>query len=121
VVTRVAFSGSLYFQRGSESCPGQGTGAARYDAVVERLTKADQVCTVAVAAAHDLNNELTVILNSVAVSILALEPGHPARYPLLDLQRAAERCARKASGLLSFGARNGARPVHAPFENLARW
>jgi hypothetical protein len=74
---------------------------------------------VAAAAAHDLNDELTVILTSVTASIRALEPDHPARPMLLDLRSAAQRCAWKASGLLNFTARRGARPSAATFERLA--
>lgn len=91
---------------------------SRYATGVERLAKADRVCAVAAAAAHDLNNELTVILSSVTSSILALEPGHPARPFLLDLQSAAQRCAWKASGLLNYTARHGALPVSATLESL---
>jgi len=85
---------------------------------VERLTKADRLSTVAAAVAHDLNNELTVILTSVARTIEALDPGHPSRELLLDLQGAAQRCAWKTSGLLNYSARLGARPVAAPLEDL---
>jgi hypothetical protein len=85
---------------------------------VERITKADHACAVAAAAAHDFNNELTVILSSVSHSIRALEPGHPARAHLLDLQNAAQRCAQKTSGLLSFGAKSRMRPVPTCFERL---
>jgi hypothetical protein len=82
------------------------------------LTKADRINTVAAAAAHDLNDELTVILSSVTSSLRKLEPNHPARELLLDLQSAAQRCAWKASGLLNFTARGGARPSAATFERL---
>jgi len=85
---------------------------------VERLTRADRICAVAAAAAHDLNDELTVILSTVTFSIRTLEPGHPARAMLLDLQSAAQRCAWKASGLLNFSARRGARPSAATFERM---
>lgn len=85
---------------------------------VERLAKNDRACAVAAAAAHDLNNELTVILSSVTNCILICEPGHPARPLLLDLQSAAQRCAWKASGLLNFSARRGTRPSPAPMESL---
>ena len=85
---------------------------------MERLAKNDRACAVAAAAAHDLNNELTVILSSVAKSISALEPGHPARPFLLELRSAAQRCAWKASGLLNYSARGGARPSPAPMESL---
>jgi signal transduction histidine kinase len=85
---------------------------------VERLTKADRLSTAAAAVAHDLNNELTVILTSVSNTIESLEPGHPSRDLLLDLQGAAQRCAWKASGLLNYSVRQGARPVSASFESL---
>jgi hypothetical protein len=86
--------------------------------LVERLMNSDRVWAVAAAAAHDWNDELTVILSSVTSSIEALEPGHPARPLLMDLQSAAQRCAWKASGLLNYSARHGARPVAASLENL---
>lgn len=73
---------------------------------------------MASAAAHDLNNDLTVILSSVSSSIQTLEPGHPARPLLLDLQSAAQRCAWKASGLLNFSAHHGVSSVRAPFDRL---
>jgi hypothetical protein len=77
---------------------------------VERLLGTDRACALA-AAAHEFNDELTVILSSVTVSILAMEPGHPARRPLIDLERAAMRCASTSSRLLNFSARGGARPA----------
>ena len=85
---------------------------------VERITKADHACAVAAAAAHDFNNELTVILSSVSHSIRALEPGHPARTHLLELQNAAQRCAHMTSGLLSFGGKSRTRALAMPFEEL---
>jgi hypothetical protein len=85
---------------------------------VEHLTQTDRACAVAAAAAHDFNNELTVILSSVSDLILTLEPGHPARPLLGDLRSAAQRCAWKASGLLNYSARQGARPSPADMESL---
>jgi hypothetical protein len=85
---------------------------------VERLTQASRAYAVAAAAAHDLNDELTVILNSVTRSIAELEPDHPARPFLLDLRSAAQRCAWKASGLLNYTAGKGARPTAFPLERM---
>jgi len=82
------------------------------------LTKTDRASAVAAAAAHTLNNDLTVILSSVADSILYLEPGHPARPLLTELQMAAERCALTADALLGFGKRSGLRPTAARLECL---
>jgi hypothetical protein len=85
---------------------------------VERLTKADRACAVAAAAAHDLNDELTVIVNSISCSLHRLEPGHPARGLLLEAQRAAQRCVWKTSGMLNYAVRRGARPASVPMERL---
>lgn len=86
----------------------------RYSSGVERLTKADQACAVAAAAlAHDFNNELTVILSSVSSAIATLEPGHPARPALLDLEGSARRCAQKCGNTLAFSLRHGIRPARA--------
>ena len=93
-------------------------GPEDYHAVVERLTKADRACAVAAALAHDLNDELTIIINSLSDSILALEPGHPAREPLFELKRSALRCVRKSAESLAFSARHGVRPLRVSWAAL---
>ena len=90
----------------------------RYYRGVERLTKADRACAVAAAAAHDLNDELTVIVNSVSCSLEMLEPGDPLRALLLEAQSAVQRCMWKTSGLLNYSARRGVRGSHVPMERL---
>ena len=85
---------------------------------MERLTYADRACAVAAAAAHDLNDELTIIVNTTSCSLETLEPGHPARPLLLELQRSAERCVWKASGLLNYGVRRGTGPINVSMERL---
>ena len=85
---------------------------------VELNTKADRASVVAAAAAHEFNNELTVILSTVASSLEALEPNHPARASLLELQDAAKRCARNSSGLLRFSKRRDTPVVRTSFEKL---
>jgi len=85
---------------------------------VERLTQIDRLSTIAAAVAHDLNNELTVILTSVTHTIESLPPDDPSRELLLALQSAAQRCAWKASGLLNFSLKQGAKQVAASSESL---
>ena len=85
---------------------------------MEPLTNADRAYAVAAAAAHDFNNELTVILSSVAGALGAVPAENPARELLLDIQAAAQRCVWKASGLLNFSARVNPHPVRASFEYL---
>jgi hypothetical protein len=92
----------------------------RYPGRVQRLTQADRAYAVAAAAAHDLNDELTVILNSITRTLQTIEPTHPSRALLVDLRRAAQRCAWKTSGLLNYSAGRGARPTAAPLERLIR-
>jgi len=80
--------------------------------------KPDRTCAVAAAAAHDLNNDLTVILSSATSLMDSFEPGDPARSLLVELQCAAQRCAWKASGLLNYTARHGLQPAPTPFDYL---
>jgi signal transduction histidine kinase len=85
---------------------------------MESLSNAKRACAVAAAAAHDFNNELTVILSSAADVLRSLDDTDPARVLLLDIQAAAQRCVWKASGLLNFSARVNPNPVRASFEYL---
>ena len=85
---------------------------------MEQLTNSDRACAVAAAAAHDFNNELTVIISGVDGALVAVPAENPARALLLDIQAAAQRCVWKASGLLNFSARVSAHPVRASFEYL---
>ncbi|HEX3745325.1 MAG TPA: hypothetical protein VHW09_15380 [Bryobacteraceae bacterium] len=85
---------------------------------MEHLSNSKRACAVAAAAAHDFNNELTVIMSSVDGALAKLEPGHAARPLLLDIQAAAQRCVWKASALLNFSARMNSQPVRASLEYL---
>jgi hypothetical protein len=85
---------------------------------VERTTTTDRAYAVAAAAAHDWNDELTVILSSVDSLLETVAPGDDAHHFLMELRGAAQRCAWKASGLLNFTARRGTRPSAASMESL---
>jgi len=89
-----------------------------YAAGVERNNRSDRAIALVAAAAHELNDELTVILNAVAESMDALPPGHPAFFRLIDAQRAAHRCARNAEGMLGFSAQRGLRHTLARVDAL---
>jgi hypothetical protein len=85
---------------------------------VERNTKTDRATAVVAAAAHEFNDELTVILNAVAESLEALPPAHPLYRGLIEAQCAAHRCAQRAEGMLCFSARRGLRPAPSCMEAL---
>jgi hypothetical protein len=93
-------------------------GECAYHAVVERNIRSDRAAAVVAAAAHEFNDELTVILNAVADSLEALPPAHPLYPGLIDAQCAARRCAWRASAMLGFSARRGLRPALASVEAL---
>lgn len=81
-------------------------------------TRAERICAVAAAAAHDLNEELSIILSALQIAIRETSRDHPARGSLLDIQCSAQRCAWKASGLLNYSARFGAEGSAATMERL---
>jgi hypothetical protein len=85
---------------------------------VDYLSSTNRACAVAAAAAHDFNNELTVIMSSVTAALATLDAAHPARPLLLEIQAASQRCVWKASGLLNYSARVSPGPVRASFEYL---
>jgi hypothetical protein len=85
---------------------------------MDYLSSTNRAVAVAGAAAHDFNNELTVIVSSVSAALATLPPGHPAREMLLEIQAAAQRCVWKAAGLLNYSARMSTSPVRASFEYL---
>jgi len=85
---------------------------------VEHLNRTDRACAVTAAAAHDLNNELTVILSGVCGTLADLGPNHPSRHLLLQARAAAQRCAWRASSLLNFSARRGIMPVRDSLDHL---
>jgi hypothetical protein len=93
-------------------------GAAPVTCDVERLNKTDRAFAVAASAAHEWNNDLTVILSSARSTMLELEPGHPARPHVVELQHAAERCAGIAGNLLHYTARRADGAVRAQFATL---
>jgi hypothetical protein len=82
------------------------------------VTSADKARAVAAAAAHDLNDELTIVLGCLNAAFISLPRDAPERLVLAEAQDAARRCAWKAAGLLRFGARAGRRPSAATMEQV---
>ncbi len=76
------------------------------------------VWAVAAAAAHDINDELTIILGSVGAWLATTPAEDPDRDLLLGVRAAVERCAWKTSALLDASERVGVRPSAAPVERL---
>jgi signal transduction histidine kinase len=64
--------------------------------------------------AHDLNNELTVILGKVGLALDSVDEDHPLYDGLIEAQRACHRCVDMTHALLSLG--QGVKPEIKPVE-----
>ncbi|MDQ6706507.1 MAG: hypothetical protein M3Z85_11090 [Acidobacteriota bacterium] len=56
--------------------------------------------TFAGVIAHDINNQLTVILNHLELCFISIGPGDPVHDSLGDIQKASLRCAELTNRLL---------------------
>jgi hypothetical protein len=77
---------------------------------VEHCTQSDRAAALASAVAHDINEELTVILNSLSASRLG------------SVEQAARRCAGITDRLLAYSRRRGEVVRTAPLSTvLLHW
>src|SRR5579863_2084727 len=83
-------------RRGQESEP-------EFDNKLGKQQKLEMLGALAGFIAHDLNNELTVILGNVGLSLDAVEPGHAFHESLGEAQQAARRCVEMTRALLNLG------------------
>ena len=73
---------------------------------------------ISVCAAHDVNEELTIIFNAAMRSMAAMDAGDPSLLLVRDIRDAALRCAWKAAILLDWCRRQGIHPTPAPLHEL---
>ena len=73
---------------------------------------------VTAAAAHDINDELTIILGSIGAWLATTPADNPDRDLLLAVRASVQRCAWKTAALLEASERKGVRPSAAPVERL---
>lgn len=66
---------------------------------------------IVAAAGAELNDELTIILNSIGIALDGMKPGNPGRAALLEASASVVRCAWRITGMISYANRKGARPV----------
>ncbi len=58
--------------------------------------------SLASGAAHDVNNQLTVVLGQLELCAETLDPGHPASRQLAQARKATQRCAEVTRALLAY-------------------
>lgn len=77
-----------------------------------------RACAVAMAAGHDLNDELTILANCLIQAVEQTPAEDPRRFLLVEARRSVQRCIWKTSGLINYGARHNARPTKFSMERL---
>jgi two-component system, cell cycle sensor histidine kinase and response regulator CckA len=91
-------------------------GAVRYyrgrngAMTTEHQQRLELVGRMATGIAHDLNNQMMVILNHLDFALGQMPAHFPVRASISDVQCAAGRCAEMVASLLSFGG--AAEPSH---------
>jgi two-component system, cell cycle sensor histidine kinase and response regulator CckA len=71
--------------------------------ITEQQQRHELLGQMASGIAHDLNNQMMLILNHLDFSLRQIPAHQPVRGDLVDVRKAAERCTEMISSLLSFG------------------
>jgi len=78
-------------------------GRQELDRELRKEHKLEMMGALAGFIAHDLNNELTVILGNVGLALDSIDEDHPLHEGLIEAQRACHRCVDMTHALLSMG------------------
>ena len=73
------------------------------ETALRKEQKLEMMGALAGFIAHDLNNELTVILGNVGLSLDSLDPDHSLYEGLHEAQQATQRCVEMTRALLNLG------------------
>jgi len=73
------------------------------ETALRKEQKLEMMGALAGFIAHDLNNELTVILGNVGLSLDSLDPDHSLYEGLIEAQQATLRCVEMTRALLNLG------------------
>ena len=89
-------------------------GRQELERELRKEQKLEMMGALAGFIAHDLNNELTVILGNVGLALDSVDEDHPLHEGLIEAQRACHRCVDMTHALLSLG--QGVKPEIKPVE-----
>ena len=77
---------------------------------LQQAQKMDSIGRLAGGVAHDFNNMLGVILGHTEMAMERVQPDHPVREDLFEIQKAAERSSALTRQLLAFARRQTVTP-----------
>ncbi len=106
--------------------PPPGSGAQEPPPLTEALSsqatssdeRLDAIGTLAAVIAHDFNNLLTVIRGFSEVHLASHDPDDPCREDLVEIGRAADRCAALVRQLLAVGRRQPVQPRRVRLDDV---
>jgi len=78
------------------------TEKRRLERQVIRAQRLESLGTLAGGIAHDFNNILSAVIANVSIALSDLEPHHPARESLLEIEKASERATDLVKQILTF-------------------
>lgn len=82
------------------------------------MTAIDRQRAIGAACAHDLNDELTIIMNATQEARLRCTLDYHTMWLLNRIQDAADRCTWKTTGLLTQSLRGKVTPSPASMERI---
>jgi two-component system, cell cycle sensor histidine kinase and response regulator CckA len=71
--------------------------------ITEQQQRLELLGQMASGIAHDLNNQMMLILNHLDFALRQIPAHQPVRGDLVDVKKAAERCTEMIGSLLAFG------------------
>ena len=77
----------------------------RMEQQIQRAQKLESLEVLAGGIAHDFNNLLVGVLGNASLALLDLPHGAPARAPVVDIERAAQRAADLTRQMLAYSGR----------------
>src|SRR2546428_1522313 len=90
------------------------TGAFSFEASAAQRQKLECALQLARTVSLDFNNALTSILGHTSLVLSKVEPNHPWRHSLMEVERAAQKPAQIAQDLAAFSRQENDAPARTP-------